>query len=246
VTGLSFSPDGRTLATAGDDKTIHIWEMATGKERTRLLGHTSGVLSLGFSPDGKRLASGSYDTTGLIWDMMGQHGTTAKQGELSNQGLESLLSDLTGADSVVAWRAICKLALAPKSAITLLDEQLRPIPSPDAAKIALWIADLDAEEFATRRDAARELEKLAELAEPALRKMLEGTPSPELRRQVTRLLDKLASLSSEQLRHVRAVEVLEYMATPKARQLLAELAKGTPEARLTREAKAALERLERR
>jgi hypothetical protein len=59
------------------------------------------------------------------------------------------------------------------------------------------------------------------------------------------LLEKLASLSAEQLRQVRGVEALEHMAS-KARQLLTELAKDSPEARLNRESKAAIQRLGRR
>jgi len=74
---------------------------------------------------------------------------------------------------------------------------------------------------------------------------LEGSPTQEVRRQATRLLDKLATLSGERLRHVRAVEALEYTNTPSARQVLEGLAKGAPEARLTREAIEALERLKR-
>ena len=109
--------------------------------------------------------------------------------------------------------------------------------------LARWIADLDADDFATRRDAARELEALADLAEPALRKALETNPTQEVRRQVTRLLDKLTSLSGERLRQVRAIEALEYVNTPAARKLIERLAKGAPEARLTHEAKAALERM---
>ena len=54
------------------------------------------------------------------------------------------------------------------------------------------------------------------------------------------------TLPPETLRAVRAVEVLESINIPKARQLLTQLAKGTPAARLTREAKATLQRLERR
>jgi hypothetical protein len=245
IRAVTFSPDGRTLATAGEDKSIRLWEIAAGKELQRLLGHASGVISLSFTPNGRLLVSGSEDDTALIWDVTGHLGLERKPGAAYSKELESHWSDLANADSSKAWRAIWNLVFLPESAAHL-GERLRPIPNADPTKIAGWIADLDSEEFATRRDAARELEKLAELAEPALRKTLEGTPSPELRRQVTRLLEKLASLSPEQLRQVRAVEALEYMATPKARQLLAELAKGTPEARLTREAKAALQRLERR
>jgi hypothetical protein len=79
-----------------------------------------------------------------------------------------------------------------------------------------------------------------------LREALQGTPTEELRRQATRLLEKMTSLSNERLRHVRAVEALEYMGTPEARKLLETVAKGAPEARLTHEAKASLERLSRK
>src|SRR5262249_25652303 len=138
------------------------------------------------------------------------------------------------------------LALTPESAVQYLGRQLKAVPPTDREKLARWIADMDADDFATRRDAARELEALAELAEPALRKALETNPTQELRRQATRLLDKLTSISGERLRQVRAVEALEYANTAAAHELIERLAKGAAEARLTREAKAALERVRRR
>ena len=75
---------------------------------------------------------------------------------------------------------------------------------------------------------------------------MEGAPTPELRRQATRLLEKLAVLSGQRLQLLRAVEALEYMNTPEARRVLQATSEGEPEARLTREAKAALERLSKR
>jgi hypothetical protein len=64
---------------------------------------------------------------------------------------------------------------------------------------------------------------------------------------VENLLARLeAAPSGEWLRALRAIELLEYFATPEARASLEGLAEGAPEARLTQEAKAALERLERR
>lgn len=70
---------------------------------------------------------------------------------------------------------------------------------------------------------------------------------PSSRRR--RIEEALATLSgvppANTLRDLRAVEVLERIGTPKARQLLEKLAQGAPEARQTREAKAAVERLER-
>jgi HEAT repeat protein len=160
--------------------------------------------------------------------------------------LKARWSDLGGGDSTRAWQAIWDLALAGQSAAPYLGERLRPVPAADAGNIAQWINDLDADDFATRRAASRELERLGELAVPALRKALEGTPSPELRRQATRLVENLAGLSGERLRQIRAIEALEYMGTPEARQIIEKLAEGAPEARLTHEAKAALQRLARR
>ncbi len=72
ITALAFSPDGKTLASAAGfgEKTIRLWDVATGQEiRPALEGHDSFVSSIVFLPDGKRLASGSGDQTIRIWDV---------------------------------------------------------------------------------------------------------------------------------------------------------------------------------
>jgi WD40 repeat protein len=67
--GLTFSPDGTRLATAGDTGTAMVWEVATGKELQTLRGHTGSLFSVAFSPDGNRLATGSQDLTVKIWNV---------------------------------------------------------------------------------------------------------------------------------------------------------------------------------
>jgi hypothetical protein len=82
------------------------------------------------------------------------------------------------------------------------------------------------------------------LAEPAIRKALDGRPSAEQRRALEALLPGPALLHSpEGLRQVRAVEALERAGSVEARDLLKRLAGGVEGARLTREARAALDRL---
>jgi WD40 repeat protein len=68
VNSVSFSPDGKTLATGSSDKTIKLWNVETGKEIRTLHGHDSYVYSVNFSPDGKTLVSGSYDNTIKLWN----------------------------------------------------------------------------------------------------------------------------------------------------------------------------------
>jgi tetratricopeptide (TPR) repeat protein len=68
VVWITFSPDGRRIATASYDQTVKIWDTATGREVFTLRGHSAGVLALAFSPDGHRLVSGGLDDAARVWD----------------------------------------------------------------------------------------------------------------------------------------------------------------------------------
>ena len=63
-----FHPDGKRLASAGDDGTVKIWDVQTGQEVLTLRGHSGPVCDVAFSPDGRQLVSASRDGTVKIWD----------------------------------------------------------------------------------------------------------------------------------------------------------------------------------
>src|SRR6266550_3617217 len=71
VVAVAYAPDGKTVASAGDDNTIRLWDVATRKEIRSFTGHQDGFsfASLAFAPDGKTLASGSKDKTIRLWDV---------------------------------------------------------------------------------------------------------------------------------------------------------------------------------
>jgi WD40 repeat protein len=67
VTAVTFSPDGSLIATASEDRTARIWEIASGDQLRELSGHSSEVNAVAFSPDGSLIATASEDHTARIW-----------------------------------------------------------------------------------------------------------------------------------------------------------------------------------
>lgn len=77
VAAVSFSPDGRILASGGWDNAIKLWDVNTGRELLTLTGHAGAVTCIAFSANGKILASGSMDKTVKLWDV-----ATAKESRM--------------------------------------------------------------------------------------------------------------------------------------------------------------------
>lgn len=69
VLGVSFSPDGQLLATAGLDQTVRLWQGSSGKEVRVCRGHTAAARCVAFHPDGQQLASGDMDGNVRLWDV---------------------------------------------------------------------------------------------------------------------------------------------------------------------------------
>ena len=166
----------------------------------------------------------------------------------TTEPLAGAWQDLAAEDAAQAYRAIWQLVQQPTATLKLLQKNLQPGGPPDDAQVQRWLTDLSNSKFAVRDKAFKELEKLGELADPALDKALERKPDLETRRRIELLLTQNRHIvrRPEKLQMLRAVEVLELLATPEAKELLAQLAKGFAHHRLTLEAQAALQRVEQR
>jgi RNA polymerase sigma factor (sigma-70 family) len=254
VAQAAFAPDGRTLALA-DGRGVRTVDLLTGKELAAysppdvtcdVTDRGCGTQTLAFAPDGRTLATGHRDGAVLLWKVP-QPAEDAQRAAAAER--DDLWADL-GSDSPARARAaVERLARRPADATALLAERFRPGPAPADPVIAALVRDLDSDAFTTREEATRKLRDSGVKAEPVLRRALAGTPSLEMRRRVEALLDSLAPpvlrvpVSGETLRGVRAVEVLERVHTPEARQLLQAWADQVPDQLLVVEARAALERL---
>jgi hypothetical protein len=242
------SPDGRTLYLSFDTCEVVAFEVATGQPRRNLYGHGSFVGSLAMTPDGRRLIAGCNDASAYLWDATPARAAKPRKEPLTAAGADELWAALGGPEAQPAYAAMADLAAAPDRAVALVRRELKPAPAaPTNAELDRAFADLDNEDFATREKTSRRLAEWGELAVPGVRKRLAKAESAEVRRRALDFLDRFdpATLKPDRLRQLRAVELLEGVATPAAKELLSELAKGAAEAPLSREAAAALERLRR-
>jgi hypothetical protein len=236
ISCLAFAVDGRTCA-CGQDNSVHLYEVSTGKERRSLPGHDAPVTCLTFTPDGRRLISGSADTTLLVWDLT----LAAKPADL-----DTLWADLISDDAFRAYAAIRSLASDPVKSVPFLKNRLRFPPPVTPEQMAKLIGNLASEDFDVREKASAELSRLHRQAEDALRQARAGKLEAESLRRVSELLDRLDSAlpTGEEFRRLRAVETLEYAGTPAARELLLTVAKDAPEPRVRQDAAASIERME--
>jgi WD40 repeat protein len=252
---FQFSPNGRYLALPvisktetdhpvrkGENEVVRLFDLLTGCLVHEFKEQGGRIWGLAFSPDGKLFASGGEAGNVIVWDV---NEVLAKKAvdspTLTARQLDKLWEDLGGADARIAFQAVGTLALSPKDSVPFLKEHIRAVAPADKARCDRLLADMESEDFELREKAARELLKLGDGIRPALRKTLANMPSMEMRRRIELLLSELNT--SLPIRERRSVEVLEYAGTEEARGLLEELAKGVPEAPLTEEAKAGLERI---
>lgn len=85
VTTMAISPDGRTLASAGLDCSIYLWDLGSARPIKKMTGHTAPIESLSFSAESAVLVSGGLDSTVRCWDVKATGGARPARGmDLNN------------------------------------------------------------------------------------------------------------------------------------------------------------------
>jgi WD domain, G-beta repeat len=249
LTALALSPDGRSLYVADSAGVVLVYEIATGRVRREISGHRALITGLAVANDGRRLLTASLDATALVWDLS-PAAVVARPAPMPTPAeLATRWTELSAADAAAAYRAMAVFAAAPAETTTFLAAKMSPAAAaPDSAALDRLVADLGNEKFPVREKASADLDKLGESAVRGLRDRLANVTSAEARARIVRLLDKHdpPEATPNRLQSNRALELLEGLGTPEAKALLTKLAAGAPEARLTREAKMCLSRLEAR
>jgi RNA polymerase sigma factor (sigma-70 family) len=248
VGALAFSPDGRALAVGGHDRHVWLFDVGTGEQLADFTGHQGPITALAFTRDAQRLASGSDDTTVLVWDVAEVlKKRPAQTKPLADGEADKLWAALAGTDAAEAAQAIVRLSELGEKGVEFVKERLRPAPAADVKEITKWAWMLASKEKNERDRALYDLTQAGELGEPLLRRVLRTAPEKDLR-DVARdhLWGSLKGESSpEQLRWLRAVEVLERAGDP-GRVALEEFVKGPEGEPLAEEARAALARVKQR
>jgi hypothetical protein len=162
------------------------------------------------------------------------------------QARSELLWELLGErDAAKAYLAICVLTGRPVEAVALIGKDLEPAPvvTDVPAEIRRLIARLDAASFREREAAAKSLVDFGPETEALLKAALASKPSLEVRLRLERILESLREPSPQQIRGIRAIEILERVGSVEAQRLLRRLASGRPGHPLTEDARATLGRL---
>jgi WD40 repeat protein len=241
-----FSPDSGTLAAGDAYGRVWVWNARTGQELGRFRTHEGVVSTLLFTHDGNGLVSGASDGTAIVWDYQQLvRKEQAREIALSAKRVEELGADLAGDDAKRAFRAMAELSRTPDSTVRWLRDRGRPDTGVRARQIRKLIEKLSSDRFQERQRATIELGRLAATAEPILREVLAREQGLEEQRRLKGVLQQVSRRlpPGTEVFPFRAVELLERLATPQARQLLQHLSGGASDAWLTCEAQVALHRL---
>jgi len=101
VRAVAWSPDGKLIASAGEDKMVQVWEVSKGRQMGTYRGHADWISMITWSPDGKRIASASKDNVVQVWNP--EHPPTTNTARPQLQGNVQTFRAQSDSVYAVAW-----------------------------------------------------------------------------------------------------------------------------------------------
>jgi RNA polymerase sigma factor (sigma-70 family) len=235
---VQVSPDNRWVASGDAYGRVRVWEMATGAEVRTWEGHDGEVWDGVWGRDARTLLT-TAGSEALLWSL--------RPPDLGPAANPQALWDDLAAEPAKAFRAQWTLLDDPTAAAKLVRDRQPPAKAPAADnRVRQLIAELDSDTFRTREQATKGLRDLGRPVVPQLR-AAQTAAGAEGRKRLGELIDELTTrFTSNDLRQMRAVQVLELAGTPEAREVLIDWARGQPGVLLTDQAAEALKRLQGR
>lgn len=241
ISAVATSVDGRRFASGGYDGQVVIWDLGM-------------LLGTGLHGPIEQLVYDEWDEESFVYvepevNGSGESGDDPKPIALPD--LETCWGSLTSQSGDEGQRGVWFMIAQPDKALPFLSARLKPIQGGKDldARIADWIHQLGNDDFSERERAAESLENVLERASDALRIARDESPSEEVQFRARFLLAGREGLrlQTDELRRVtRAIQVLEHIGSAEAVKILERVGSGTPDAKQTRDALAAIQRIHAR
>lgn len=233
-----FTPDGRWVVTGDGDGLLRIWEVFSGQEAHRFVGHQSIVVP-NFSADGRYVVAASPEAPCLVWDVWGS------ALRIPRPDAAPAWAALNGTDAKAAFQAIRQLVAHPQMAMELIRKHFMDWPRNESTRIDKLLAELDAANFDVRERATEELLAMADRCEQRLMQASERGLI-EVRQRAKSILERMKGPSQSRIVAGRVLSVLELIGNAESVRLLGELALAAPGSSLSSEAAESRDRLVKR
>ncbi|MBI1831891.1 MAG: hypothetical protein HYR84_10625, partial [Planctomycetes bacterium] len=186
---VSMSPDGRTVVNRNNGPPLSLRNGESGELQHKWPFDYSRRNQ--FSPDGRTIATGGDDTSVMLWDIA--HFTKPIAPGKAVDKLTMAWTELASEDAGKAGRAMLALVRADADAVAFLRTRVPPIAPADKRRLMQLVSDLDSVQFPVREAARIELEKLGDLALPALRGIDINKRSVEGTRRVAEIIERITT-----------------------------------------------------
>jgi hypothetical protein len=248
----AFSPDGQSVLCLESSKAF-LYHLVAEKVTCSFNPPDQTAHFVCFTPDGKKAAIIGSATNGprdarqdaIFLYNIPPRVLNPPAANVDDAQLEKLWDELSSDNELRLQRVLSAFRIAPKLSVDVLRKRLPAVTREEQAKVERWMTDLDAAAPATRESATQELLRAAHRFAPLLEERKKAAGPGEVHNRLTFVLNRMVREAppAALIRELRAVALLERMATAEARKLLDELAKGASGARLTAEARSAQARM---